>query len=405
MKNNYKVLTIKYCSLMSVYWALLLPLVAFSVPYLEEEGFSSMQISVINGCRYMSMIVFQYFLGEFADRVKGRISLRSIVFVLTSLGLVCTFILYYFKAGFFLTLIIFIIFGMTYGCLIPMIESMSLAYMEKGLSLNYAFARASGAVSYFIFSIYVGFLIEKYTGRIMLIFQAIFSVIMLINVFVMPDDRIWNGLELSEEKERKKKAPHTAVQLLRFNKKYRLYLLGCFFTMAGYGLNFAFLIDKVTLIGGTAFTLGIVTAVASLAEVPVEASFNKLRERFALDHLIVLFPIFCTLKALGTLLAGNSVTLITVQLFELFGMSIFYSSSLYFVKDNVPVEDQVKGMSLINMLAVGLGDFLSNFSAGFLKEIFGLQGLMIISVGVSAVGIIFILLMNKTPKIKETLTA
>lgn len=396
MKNTYRILTIKYCILQGIYWSLVIPLMEFAVPLLESEGYSSIEISVINGMRFLAMAFFQYFLGEFLDRHRERIALKHVLMFLTVIGSIGTLILYFYSSNFFITLIIFIIFGMSYGCLIPMIESMSLAYMDKGMDLNYAYSRACGSLTYFLFSLFVGFVVNKTNEKSVLIFQFFFSAMMLISAFIMPDDRLEKKIDAAKNYETAK--PHKAIELLSGNKKYRLYLISCFLVLAGYGLNYAFLIDKVYLVGGTAFTFGIVNAVISISEIPVEFSFDKIRQKFKLDNIILIFPVFCTLRALGTLIAPDSMCLIFVQLFEVFGMSIYYSASLYFVKENVSVKDQVKGMSLINMFATGMGEFVSNFSAGFFKEIFGLNGLMIISVLVSALAIVTMTMMHKAKK-------
>lgn len=396
MKNTYRILTIKYCILQGVYWSLVIPLMEFAVPFLEALGYSGIEISIINGMRFLAMALFQYFLGEFLDRHRERIALKSVLMLLTIIGSIGTIVLHFYSENFFVTLIIFVIFGMSYGCLIPMIESMSLSYMDKGMDLNYAYSRACGSLTYFLFSLFVGYVVNETNEKSVLIFQLVFSAMMLISALVMPDDRLQKKKNPYNKNDTEK--PHKAIELLSKNNKYRLYLVSCFLVLAGYGLNYAFLIDKVYFIGGTAFTFGIVNAVISISEIPVEFSFDKIRQKFKLDNILLIFPVFCTLRALGTLIAPDSISLIFVQLFEIFGMSIYYSASLYFVKENVPIYDQVKGMSLINMFATGMGEFVSNFSAGFFKEIFDLNGLMIISVLVSALAIVTMTMMHKAKK-------
>ena len=77
------------------------------------------------------------------------------------------------------------------------------------------------------------------------------------------------------------------------------------------------------------------------------------------------------------------------QLLDAPGMGVFYAGSVYFVMETVPEEDSTKGMSLINLIAVGAANAVAYILAGILKDAFGLMPLMWISCIVSTAGIFF----------------
>lgn len=62
------------------------------------------------------------------------------------------------------------------------------------------------------------------------------------------------------------------------------------------------------------------------------------------------------------------------------------------------MEDAIKGVALINVATVGVGEAVASALCGLMKEVFGLHSLMLISVGVSFFGILVMILMVNTRK-------
>ena len=83
------------------------------------------------------------------------------------------------------------------------------------------------------------------------------------------------------------------------------------------------------------------------SEVPVVVGFYQLRKRFKLDHLMIICAVFCTLRAFATAFATTPTMLIWVQGLEILGFSIYYAGSVFYVMDNLPAQDCVKGASCV----------------------------------------------------------
>lgn len=100
-------------------------------------------------------------------------------------------------------------------------------------------------------------------------------------------------------------------------------------------------------LGGNHFDYGMGQFVLALAEVPVVVGFYQLRKRFKLDHLMIICAVFCTLRAFATAFATTPTMLIWVQGLEILGFSIYYAGSVFYVMDNLPAQDCVKGASCV----------------------------------------------------------
>lgn len=108
-----------------------------------------------------------------------------------------------------------------------------------------------------------------------------------------------------------------------------------------------FLVDRMEALGGNHFDYGMGQFVLALAEVPVVVGFYQLRKRFKLDHLMIICAVFCTLRAFATAFATTPTMLIWVQGLEILGFSIYYAGSVFYVMDNLPAQDCVKGASCV----------------------------------------------------------
>lgn len=370
--------------LQGLYWIVSAAAMDYAAtPLLRERGFSSISIGIISGAKFISLMFFQYFLGRFADAHKDRISLKKIVSALSFIAIAAALALLYFPGSFALTLIIFIIFGGTINCILPLIESLSIDYMSGGMQMNYTLSRATGSFTYCVSA----YLLGVWTGRMGMDFSLVFLAVTMaafeaVNL-MMPQPQATHRTEIREQ-------THSTMWLLTNCDKYRWFLIECFFIFLGYDMNISFLYDRVKDIGGTNAGYGLVFSVISMFEIPVALAFDRiLRIRgLTIERLMAGFGVFCTARAFFTTVAPDMTMMILSQVFELFGTGVYYAGSVYFVMKTVPAEDSTKGMSLVNLFAVGASEAIAFFVSGVIRSALGVMPLMYISCLVSAAGII-----------------
>lgn len=401
MKND-RILTVKYCALQGTYWTLAAVGLGFITPILEVKGFQSVEIGWLNAVKYISVIFFQIVIADFSDRHAQTFPLKWIMQIMGVLGIMDAVLFWYSGHNFILTAVIFIIFGLTVNCLSPIVDSLSIQYMNHGRNFNYSVSRAAGSGCWAGSCVLIGFFSDAFgVNNIILLQIGATAVFLLVTVIMDPVDFSNSHLENAPVE---KPPVHSVWHIVSHYPKYTLFLIACMFIFMGYNFNTIFLIDRITALQGTHSDYGIAQFVLALAEMPVAVFFMKLRQRFSIDRMMLICAVFCMLRAAAVTFSPSVSLVIASQALELLGLSIFYPGCAYFVMENLPASDVVKGVSFINAASVGIGETVASLLCGIIKEEIGLQGLMITSVIVSLISVIVMAVLVAVPKVRDVVS-
>lgn len=348
IKNKNAKLNIKYAILQMMFWTCAASAYAYLTQMLQYKGFTDGQIGVINAVKLFSTVVFQIIIGVFSDRHAERIQLKYIISVLTAVALLLTSVFYEYKLSFVQTVMLFIGFGATFTCISPLIDSMSIKYMNGGRNINYPICRALGA-----------------------------------------RERI----AAANITETRKTEVHTAGYLLTTYTKYRWFLIGSAVMFMGYNVGTTFLINVFERLGGNNFHYGLAEFVMAVSEVPSAFLLIKFRKRISLDKIMLCCAVFMTFKNMFAAFSDNVWVIVISQGCEMLGFGLFYSGSVYLIEEMLSPADVVKGMSLINAFTVGAGEGIGALLCGWINSRYGLTVLMDSSVVISAVSIVCIVIM------------
>lgn len=421
-----KDMTPKYCLLQAGYWTLAAVAMAYTTPILEGKGFSGTEIGILSAIKYGAVIFFQMILGSFSDRHAKTFPLKYLIVLLILISMGFAGLFWFTGHNMAIAVLVFIVFGATVHCASPLVDSLSIQYMNQGYKLNYTISRGFGSIAWAIFCVVVGLISDAFGSNQILLFQLLMSLVFIATALIM--DRIDYSEEGSAEEnvdcasdrkidERSNKSPnmkqerskseddtvHTTWYLLAHFPKYVLFLIAIMLVFMGYNMSAMFLVDRIEELGGTHTDYGVAQFVLAMVEVPVAFWFYWFRRRFKLDTMMLFCAIFCALRAAASAFAPSVGFLIAAQGLELFGLSIYYAGTVFFVMDHLPAADCVKGTSLINLAGMGLGEMLGSLIGGHLRDAFGLQFLMNVSVLVSIAGIAVMYLMRATSDTKSDL--
>lgn len=398
MKTDRR-LTMKYGALQGAHWMLAAVGMAFITPLLEAKGFSGLEIGWLNAIKYISVIVFQIWIAAFSDKHAKTIQLKWIMEVMGVVSMVTAGCFWFVKGEFWKAAVILVFFGATVNCMAAIVDSLSVQYMNHGRNLNFTLARACGSVTWAFACIGIGVFADVFgINNILLLQIAATALFIVICMWMDKVDYSQGEKEKKKEEKQENEVVHSSWYLICNYPKYTLFLAACLVFYMGYNLNATFLTDVIERLGGSHSDLGYSEFVLAIAEVPVMLFFGKLRKRFSLDQLMVICAIFCTLRAAATTFSPNVLCVILSQGFELFGMSIYYAGSVFFVMENLPDADVVKGVSFINVASVGVGQVFASVLCGMIKEQLGLDCLLYISVAVSFVSILIMMAMKRAPR-------
>lgn len=399
-----KEISIKYCFLQGMYWTLAAVAMAYTTPLLEAKGFTEIEIGYLSAVKYLSVIVFQMIIGTFADKHSRTIPVKYIIIGLTVLGIIFAALFWNTGHNMPMATVSLVVFGATINCASPLVDSLSIQYMNHGVKLNYTVSRAWGSVCWAVFCVVVGVISDKLGTNNILLFQIVGSVFFIISAGIMnPIDYNKKPIEdISNQKEKSKSQKiHSNWYLIKNFPKYTLFLMGMVLMFAAYNMNTTFLVNVVENLGGNHFHYGMAQFVLSMAEVPVALIFYRIRGRISIDRLMLICSIFALFRAMATTFAPNVPLLILSQGFEILGFGIYYAGAVFYVMDYLPVNDSVKGTALINLAGMGLGDMTGSLLCGFLKENFGLHNLMLDSIYVAVLSVVVMLIMTRMPVRRE----
>lgn len=401
-----KKLTLKYCALQGAYWLLAAVGLAFVTPLLEGKGYSSLEIGYLQAVKYLSVIVFQVWIAAFSDKHARTFPLRWIMGIMGVLGIIAAGAMWILGRNFAVAVIIFILYGIAVNCLAAIVDSLSVQYMNHGRNINYTLARAVGSASWAIACVALGYFSDYFGVNNILLLQIAATIFFIVVAWIMDpvnfecDEKTDVSAKENKMTAKENQTVHSSVYLLTHYPKYLLFLAGCAFVFMGYSLNSTYMIDIIRRVGGSHSALGFGEFVLAASEVPFALVFIKVRKKIAVDKMMAVCAIFCTLRAAATTFAPTVLLVVLSQGFEILGLSIFYAASVYFVMENLPDSDVIKGVSFINVASMGIGQAIGSVLCGIIKSVFGLQNLLYVSIGVSFIGVIVMFMMVKAPKLR-----
>lgn len=404
-------LNIKYAILQMMFWTCAASAYAYLTQMLQYKGFIEGQIGVINAVKLFSTVVFQIIIGAFSDRYAERLQLKYIISALTAAALVLTFVFYEYKLSFIQTVALFIGFGATFTCISPLIDSLSIKYMNGGRNINYPICRAAGSCAWAVACVLFGMFCDSYDANRLLLLQMVFTAMMLATALIMDDtsagekraeclpydsrgtistDTSFTEISATDISTTE---VHTTGYLLTRYPKYRWFLIGSAVMFMGYNVGTTFLINVFERLGGSNFHYGAAEFIMAISEVPSAFLLIKFRKRISLDKIMLCCAVFMTFKNMFAAFSDNVWVIVISQSCEMLGFGLFYTGSVYLIEEMLSPADVVKGMSLINAFTVGAGEGIGALLCGWINSRYGLTVLMDSSVAISAVSIVCIMIM------------
>lgn len=387
-KRSDAVITVKYAFAQIWLWALNAAAFVYITPILQVRGFSSMEIGVVNASRYIAVIVFQMVIADIAERFRARIPLKKMILFLGICSGATTLIFYVAKPGILGTVIIFVVFGATINCILPLLESLALQYMAAKRNISYNISRACGSASWAVSSLALGVFSDTFGVEQILLLQMTFAGLLSITAITFEKADVTKTLENYGEGGDMNGESLGFVQILKYYPKYRFFLIGIMLVFMSYGLSSLFLINVVERVGGNHSSYGMIEFILAISEIPTALLLVRFRKKMNIQYLMVFCALFNTIKTAGIAFSPNLAVLLASQIAECFGLGIFYAGSVFFVMEYISLKDSVKANSMINVAAVGVGESLAAIIGGGLMSAFGLDVLLCCAVACGITSII-----------------
>lgn len=380
--RSEKKLYYHYILLQSSYYAVAVCLTAFVVPVLQKQGFTSMQIGLFLGVRALFSVLFQPVFANLIDRFDKKIPFNYFIALMVIATIILTFI-QLMNPGFIWMLLIFVFYGVfTFG-LATFIDAMSTLYFHVGKQVNYPVARGAGSLSFALFSLVIGMMVEAET-----ILWAQFFLLVPLLMLILTIEPI-KGLEISTKEQSKQ--DFTWKNLFLKYPIFAVFLVAVTFSFIGNAMVGNFLIDAYRLMGGNSKIYGIGMFLIALSEVPAALLFTKLVNRFGIYRLMCISFFFSALRVLVITFAPTLTILVFAQVLQMFGNGLFWAGNVTFIRHFLPAKYAVKAQAAVGICYQGLGNGIGSILSGYILGISNLQIMMFASLVFSLLGL-FILL-------------
>lgn len=405
MKINTNKMTFQYCILQGAYWASFCIIYSFATVFLLDRGFSNSQIGVIIAAGNILGVVLQPVFASIVDWSK-TITLHKLTGILAAIMALLVLFLYVLPNLFFAVVLLFLMTDTLLQVIQPLINSVSVYYVNKGINVDFGAARGIGSLSYAAASYLLEGLVERYGCSVILVAGFLMITIISATVFSMPIIK-----EAAEEvcaKSLQDTPSHTISQeskekesIFFFIGRYKYFML----TLAGITLIFSFhnmnnsyMIQIITNVGGTSADLGRLLAIAAITEIPIMFLFSRIVKHVKSSALLVVSSVFFILKAFGYFAAGNIALMTIAAIMQMGSFAIYIPASVYYVNEVMEERDKFKGQALMTGTNT-LGGVIGSLLGGFLIDqagvsVMNLAGLVM---AVSGAVLVFLFVFRQKP--------
>lgn len=388
MKLNTRKLMIQYCILQGSYWASFCVIYAFATVFLLSRGFESSMIGVIIAAGNILGVVLQPMVASIADRSE-KISLHKLTAMLSVIMILLLVLLYFVPNGLLAVAVLFLLTDTFLQVIQPLINSVSVYYVNQGVSVDFGSARGIGSLSYAAASYILGIVVEKFGTRSILMAGILVALVLLVTVLSMPVLSSSAASRLGE-----KEPEQNDAGLIIFAGRYKNFML----TLAGitllftfHNMNNAYLIKVIENVGGTSADMGRMLSIAAVTELPVMFLFSRISKHFKSSTLLMVSSAFFAIRAAGFMLAGNVMTMYLAAMLQIGSFALYIPSSVYYVNETMLDQDKFKGQAVMTATNT-LGGVFGSLFGGFLIDNAGVGAMNTVCFAMAAAGAVLVFL-------------
>ena len=388
MKLNTRKLMIQYCILQGSYWASFCVVYAFATVFLLSRGFESSMIGVIIAAGNILGVVLQPMVASIADRSE-KISLHKLTAMLSIIMILLLVLLYFVPNGLLAVAVLFLLTDTFLQVIQPLINSVSVYYVNQGVSVDFGAARGIGSLSYAAASYILGIVVEKFGTRSILMAGILVALVLLVTVLSMP---VFSSSAASRlgEKEPEQNDAGLIVFAGRY-KNFMLTLAGITLLFTFHNMNNAYLIKVIENVGGTSADMGRMLSIAAITELPVMFLFSRISKHFKSSTLLMVSSAFFAIRAAGFMLAGNVMTMYLAAMLQIGSFALYIPSSVYYVNETMLDQDKFKGQAVMTATNT-LGGVFGSLFGGFLIDNAGVDTMNTVCFAMAAAGAVLVFL-------------
>ena len=373
-----RTLTIRYTLQQMAYWAAAAGILSFASAFLLEKGFTTAQVGTLLASGNILSCIVQPILADRADRSGAQMINRYVV-GLTVLCAACFTVIQLLPLPRWLFGLLYLMGVFTFDAMMPLLNSVCVAYNQQNYKINYGVGRGIGSFAYSLAALAIGKVIAGMGADWM---------IWIVLVLLAGNVVVTLGYPRLDAQELREKQVSECCSIPVFFKRYKWYcvsLLGVMLLAMFHAMTENYLIKIMGRLGGDSGSVGVALFIATAIEMPVILWFDTVRKHIPDNRLLKLAGLSFLLKAVLLLIAPSVTSIYLIQLLQATSYSFLSPTQLYYANAKVQQADMVKGQAFITA-SYTLGCAIGNFTGGQLLEHFGVVALLIAGIVMAAAG-------------------
>ena len=388
--------TLRFCLIQGLFWGSFGCVFAFSSVYLLAKGFTNSQVGYILSAGSAVSVIMQPVVGSFVDKSR-KMLLRSIPVILSVIAIgICTALLFT-GEGMLLRAICYGTLVAVLQILMPLLYSLGIHYMEKGVNINFGIGRGIGSTAYALVTTFLGVLVGKAGENTVIVSVIVIYLFMIAAVLTFRFGDTDGSAGSGSQKEggtvsatAGKSAPGEtgSTPLLTFfaeNRRFTLVLLGCVLAFTSHNIITNYLFQIVSYHGYGSREMGYGLSITALSELPALFCLSFIMKKIRVSTLFRLSVAVMFVKNLFIYLATGIVMLYTAMGFQMLGYGLFAGISVYYVNMTVTEKDRTKGQALMTATSAA-GAVAGCLLGGVLLDVLDVKGMLLVSMVIARCG-------------------
>ncbi len=395
--------TLRFCLVEALFWGGFGCVFAFSSVYLLAKGFTNSQVGYVLSAGSAVSVVLQPLVGSYVDRSR-KMLLRSLPSALSAAAILTGAVLLL-ANGFALRAICYGLLVALMQILMPLLYSLGIHYMEKGVSIDFGMGRGTGSTAYAVVTTFLGTVVEKTGEHVVIILLMIILALMIAAIltfrFREADRTAGNAHSggkavsgrIAEERDPDNRTDKTgSTSLFAFfaaNKRFTAVIAGCVLAFTSHNIITNYLFQIVDFHGYGSREMGYALSITAICEIPALFLLSQIMKKVSVSVLFRISVLFMFIKNLVLYLATGLAMIYIAMGVQLLGFGLFAGISVYYVNETVAPADRTKGQTLMTA-TTSAGAVAGCLLGGLLLDGTGVGGMLLVSSVIALCGVIIV---------------
>lgn len=374
----------KACSMLQcMFWITYCLAFGFLVAYLSSVGYSKTVIGLVIATLATVSILVQPLYGYLSDKF---FDIKKILFCCLFVASISVVLIPFASKNIITLFLLCIVLGASEYGLASLVDCWCIKLSAK-YPVNYGLSRAIGSSGYAITALIFGNILARVDMQILFYIHFITCAICLLIIFNIEGVKPLKDNAIKQKTDYKKD-----IALLLKDKQYVIFVICATMTFIGASATSSFLINLLTLNGGTAEHLGYALFMQAGSEVPFMIMSAKLIKKFNIKFLIVFSLFAYIIKYIAPVLTTSVWGIVFLQSLQGISFGIFLTSAMKYITLISPDGLQNTATTLAVAVYGGVGNIAGNAIGGLIADNFGVKMVYILSAILAACSAIIFLL-------------